>query len=191
MFSSVVPILYYSPSIINQIAINNDNGLVVSKETTLKTNRSASIKVLIDKLFIPIGTEAKGKIDNEQETQTNTQFDELSRAIQAVKQSQEESVRVCEITQIDESNLDTFILIDGEFAICATKSRLDESMLIAIECKFGKYTVKGVTSPGNWTSPSLTNQLIKAGRLTASAIVFPLSISGKTIEAKFVCIFVL
>lgn len=191
MFSSVVPVLYYSPAIINQITINNDNGLVVSKQTTLRTNRSASIKALLDNLFIPIKTEAAGNIEKEQEIQTSTQYDELSRAIQTVKKAQEESLQICEITQINESDLDTFILIDGDFILSTTKSRFDESIYIEVECTFGEYTVKGVTSPSNWTSPSLTNQLIMHGRLTASAIVFPLSISEKTIEAKFVCIFVL
>lgn len=191
MFGSVVPILYYTPSIINQIAINNDNGLLVSKETALRTNRSASIKALIEKLFIPIKTEAAGNVEKEQEIQTSTQYDELYRAIQTVKKAQEESLRICEITQINETNLDTFILIDGDFAISTTKSSFDESIYISVESTFGEYTVKGATSPSNWTSPSLTNQLIMHGRLTASAIVFPLSISEKTIEAKIVCIFVL
>ena len=192
MFGAIVPILYYSPSIINQIAIYNNKGLVVSQTVTKNTSRANSIKALIDKLFIPVGSETTFDNKKTNETQTNTQYDELFRAIQAVREAQKDSSCICEITQINENKLDTFILVDGEFKITTIKSKLDESMFITVESEFGEYKLKGETSINYWTSKSLLNHLVTYGKLTASAIVFPLSISEseKTIEAKFVCIFV-
>lgn len=191
MFFALAPVLYFAPSIINQVAIYNDDGLVVSQATNNKTKRSLSIKALIDKLFIPIGTEAATNYEKEKETQVTTQYDELSRAIQAVKKVQEETICVSGIPQISESDLNALTLVDGEFTLITKKSELDEKIYILVECGFGDYTIKGLTSVENWTSKSLINQLIIHGKLTASALVFPLSITKKTIEAKFACIFVL
>ena len=189
MFTSIVPVLYFSPSIINQIAISNDDGLVVSESSVNKTNLSASIKALIDRIFIPFSAEGASEYEKSKETQINKQYDDLFRAIQAVKQAQKEVLK--NKLQIGDSSIDAISFVDGTFKLGTKKSVIDDSLLISVECDFGEYTIQGITSVDNWTSKSLINQLLMHGEVTASAIVFPLSIKGKIIQAKIACIFII
>lgn len=186
MFRSIVPVLYFSPSIINQIAINNDDGLVVSKSSINKTNLSVSIKALIDKIFIPFSAEGSSEYEKSKETQTTKQYDDLFRAIQAVKQAQKEAA-----LQVEDSSINAISFVDGIFKLSTKKSVFDDSLLISVECGFGEYMIQGITSIDNWTSKSLINQLLMHGEVTASAIVVPLSIKEKTIQAKIACIFII
>ena len=189
MFTSTVPVLYFSPSIINQIAINNDDGLVVSKSSVNKTNLSVSIKALINKIFIPFSTEGTSEYEKSKETQINKQYDDLFRAIQIVKQAQKEALN--NELQIEDNYVDAISFVDGIFKLSTKKSVIDNTLLISVECGFGKYTIQGITSIDNWTSKSLINQLLMHGEVTASAIVFPLSIKEKIIQAKIACIFII
>ncbi|NBI10911.1 hypothetical protein D1641_12950 [Colidextribacter sp. OB.20] len=189
MFTSIVPVLYFSPSIINQIAINNDDGLVVSKSSANKTNLSVSIKALIDKIFIPFSAEGASEYEKSKETQIIKQYDDLFRAIQTVKQVQEEALNG--ELQAEDNSIGAISFVDGIFKLNTKKSIIDNSFLISVECEFGEYTIQGITSINNWTSMSLINQLLMHGEVTASAIVFPLSIKEKKIQAKIACIFII
>lgn len=190
MFKTTTPVLYFSPSVINQIQINNDDGLVMTKSSTNKTGLNSSIKVLIDKLFVPlINAEASIESEKSKEIQISKQYDDLSRAVKTVKEAQKEM-----LTQkftIDNNSIDTITFVDGVFKIKTQKSKLDDSFLISVTCPFGDYSVYGLTSIDNWISKSLINQLLLHGEVTASAIVFPLSVKEKTIQVKIACIFII
>lgn len=189
MFKFIVPVLYFSPSIINQIAINNDDGLIISKASTQKTNLSVSIKALINKMFIPLNAEAASEYEKSKETQISKQYDDLSRAIQTVKQAQKEILN--SEFRIEDSSFETISFVDGIFRLQTQKSVIDNSMFVSVECDFGEYTIQGNTSIDNWTSKSLINQLLLHGEVDASAIVFPLSIKDKIIQVKIACIFII
>lgn len=190
MFKSITPILYYSPSIINQIQISYDKGLVITESTTHQTRLTNYIKILINKLFIPfIGAETATQYDKSKAKQINKQFDDLSRAVMTVKDAQKE---ILESVSIFDNNcsIDNMVYIEGVFKLQVKKSVIDDSFFVSIECPFGEYIIKGVTSIENWISKSLINHLLMCGEVDASAIVFPLSIKEKTIQAKIVCIFI-
>ena len=189
MFTSIVPVLYFSPSIINQIAISNDDGLIISKDSVQKTNLSVSVKALIDKIFIPFSTEASSEYGKSKETQISKQYDDLSRAIQTVKQAQKKALN--SEFRIEDSSFEAISFVDGIFKLKTQRSVIDDSLFVSIECDFGEYTIRGLTSIDNWTSKSLINQLLFNGEVNASAIVFPLSIEDKVIQVKIACIFIL
>lgn len=189
MFKSTTPVLYFSPSIINQIQISNDDGLVITKSSINKSGLTSSVKVLFNKLFIPLVTaETSAEYEKSKELQISTQYDNLSRAVKTVKEAQEELLAQNSI--LDENSIDTILFIEGVFNLQTQKSKLDDCFLISVTCPFGDYTVHGLTSVDNWTSKSLINQLLMHGEVTASAIVFPLSIKEKKIEVKIACIFI-
>ena len=189
MYSSVVPVLYYSPSLINQISIFNDGGTVISSSESKKSSHSLSAKAIIDKLFIPIKAEGTFENGNSKEKQVTKEYSDLSRAIDVVKEAQKEALN-SRLLSINDS-IDTIAYVDGVFKLSTKKSSTDDSILILVEGKFGDYTIEGQTSVDNWASKSLINHLLLCGDVCASAIVFHLLIKEKKIQVKYVCIFLL
>lgn len=187
MFKVTAPVLYFSPKIINQIQINNDGGLVTSRTNIERTNLKASIKVLVDTLFVPlIGGEGNNEYGRTKEMQIDKQYDDLSRAVKTIREAQNE--RMLWESGHNISN-DTLIYVEGIFKL--QKIMINKEFFVSITFPFGEYTVQGLTSIENWVAKSLIHQLLMHGEVTASAIVFPLSITGKNIQAKIVCIFIM
>lgn len=189
MFESIAPVLYFAPSIINQIQLSNDEGLIVAKSKSKKSSFTASLKLLIDKLFIPIGSELSAEYTGERETQISEQYDDLSRVVKTVKEAQRELF--ASEFKIDSDSIGVLSYVEGIFKITTQRSVIDKSLLICVRCPFGEYTICGITSLDKWVSKSLINQLLMQGEVAASAIVFPLSVKDKVIQVKIACIFVI
>lgn len=189
MFESMAFVLYFAPSIINQIQLCNDDGLIVSRSKSENCSFIASLKLLIDKLFIPIGSELSTEYTRVRETQINEQYDDLSRAVKTVKEAQRELIGP--EFKIDSDCIDVVSYVEGIFKITTQRSFIDNSLLICVRCPFGEYTICGITSLDKWVSKSLINQLIMHGEVAASAIVIPLSVKDKVIQVKIACIFVI
>lgn len=189
MLQATTPILYYSPSIINQIQISNDNGLITTESIVNQTKLSNSIKFLISKLFIPIiGAETEVDFESSKGKEINKQYDDLCRAVQTVKDAQKE-LSVSDFN-LASARIDSLTFVDGVFKLQIKKSMIDDSFFVSVSCPFEEYIINGLTSIDNWVSESLINQLLMVGEVNASAIVFPLSIKEKVIEVKIVCIFI-
>ena len=189
MFTSVVPVLYYSPSLINQIAIFRDGGMVVSSTSADKSTHSLSMKAILEKVFIPVKAEGTAEIERSKETQVSREYNELSRAIEIVKEAQKEALNGK--PQTKGGVIDTIAYVDGVFKLSTRNAVIDDSILIHVEGKFGKYKIEGQTSVENWASNSMINQLLMAREVNASALVIPLFVKEKTIQVKYVCIFMM
>lgn len=187
MLEAIAPVLYFAPSIINQIQISNDDGLMVSKSNLKKFNLTTSLKILIDKLFVPIGSEVSVEGKTSKESKIRKQYDDLSRAVKTVKEAQKEFFDSELDMEID--TLGVWAYVEGTFKLSTLKAMIDNTLLVSVICTFGEYTICGVTSIDNWASKSLINQLLMHGEVTGAAIVVPLSVKDKKIQAKIACIF--
>ena len=158
MLEAIAPVLYFAPSIINQIQISNDNGLMVSNSNLKKFSLTASLKILIDKLFVPIGSEMSVEGATSKEIQISKQYDDLSRAVKTVKEAQKEFLD--SEFNMERDTLGVWSYVEGTFKISTLRSMTDNTLLVSVNCRFGEYTIFGVTSIDNWASKSL----IKIGR---------------------------
>ena len=187
MLEAIVPVLYFAPSIINQIQISNDDGLMVSKSNLKKFNLTTSLKILIGKLFVPIGSETSVEGTTSKESEIRKQYDDLSRAVKTVKEAQKEFFD--SELDMERDTLGVWVYVEGTFKLSTLKAMIDNTLLVSVICTFGEHTICGVTSIDNWASKSLINQLLMHGEVTGAAIVVPLSVKDKTIQAKIACIF--
>ena len=90
---------------------------------------------------------------------------------------------------MERDTLGVWSYVEGTFKISTLRSMTDNTLLVSVNCRFGEYTIFGVTSIDNWASKSLINQLLMYGEVTGAAVVVPLSVKDKTIQAKIACIF--
>lgn len=192
MLRNIVPILYFSPSIIEQIVADSQGRLLVSETQTKSSNKKINIKAVLEKLWEPVKAEAQGEYGDSKQTVVNSTYTDLSRAIDAVRQAQEQnrliaSGKLPEIGDIP----NMFTLLEGDFSIKPVKSPVDGKYYVNIVHKSDGLQIHGLTSMENWTERSTINQLLASGKLNAAALIFPLSINQNKIEAKFACIFIM
>lgn len=189
MYESLVPILYYSPAITNQIQISTDEGIISSKTNTQKASGKVTIKAILDKLFIPVSAEISADGELAKETQTTRQFDDLTRAIKTVKEAQSETSVNKKKSKSCLILLNGVLYFEGDLLISTQKSMTDKSMMISITSKVGSKSIQGLTSIDNWVSNSLINNILRIGSIYASVIAIPLSTANDLITVQIACVF--
>lgn len=192
MLKNVVPILYYSPSIIDQIVADSRGKFVVSETKTQTSNKKINIKAVLEKLWEPVSAEAQGEYGNSKQTVINSTYTDLSRAIDAVRRAQEQNRLIASGKLPEIGNIpNMFTLLEGDFKIKPVKSPVDGKYYVDIVHESDGLQIHGWTSMENWTAVSTVSQLLASGKLNAAALIFPLSINQNKIEAKFACIFIM
>lgn len=182
----IIPILYYSPAIMNQIFSILNNG-IISSETQFKKNTfGAKLNFIVEVLFSSTKGEANFNTEHSRENTIIKNHDDFTRAIDSM--SKIKKLKLDNFSTSDNS-MDSIFLLNGNFSIQQKRSLINKETFIMLQHNEDELIVRSTTSIKNWISDSLLNQVLFSGNLNATAIVIPLSISENVVDVKIACLF--
>lgn len=182
----IIPILYYSPMVMNQIFAVLNNGIIDTETQSKKNTVGVKLSAVVETIIKSIKGEVDLSADHSKEKTIIKNHDDFTRAIDTI--SKVKKLKLQNFLSSLEST-ESIFLLNGEFEMQRKQSILNKETRIILQHNEDDLIIRGVTSIQNWISVSLLDQILFSGKVNAGAIVIPLSMTDNIIDVKLACLF--